>query len=49
LNHQCGLLVNSSRAIIYSSNKFDYAEKAGLAAKKIQENMKEILTKNHII
>ena len=49
LNHQCGLLVNSSRAIIYASNKFDYAEKAGLAAKKIQENMKEILTQNHII
>ena len=49
LNNQCGLLVNSSRAIIYASNKFDYADKAGLAAKKIQENMKEILIQNHII
>ena len=49
LNHQCGLLVNSSRAIIYASKEFDYAEKAGLAAKKIQENMKEILIQNHII
>ena len=49
LNHQCGLLVNSSRAIIYASKEFDYAEKAGLAAKKIQENMKKILIQNHII
>ena len=49
LNNQCGLLVNSSRAIIYASNKFDYADKARLAAKKIQENMKEILIQNHII
>ena len=49
LNQQCGLLVNSSRAIIYASNKFDYADKAGLAAKKIQKNMKKILIKNHII
>ena len=49
LNNQCGLLVNSSRAIIYASKEFDYAEKAGLAAKKIQENMKEILIQNHII
>jgi len=48
LNKQCGLLVNSSRAIIYASNKFDFADKAGLAAKKIQENMKEILIQNHI-
>ena len=49
LNNQCGLLVNSSRAIIYASNKSDYADKAGLAAKKIQENMNEILIQNHII
>ena len=49
LNHQCGLLVNSSRAIIYASKEMDYAEKAGLAAKKIQEKMKQLLIKNHII
>ena len=49
LNHQCGLLVNSSRAIIYASKEMDYAEKAGLAAKKIQEKMKELLIQNHII
>lgn len=48
-NNQCGLLVNSSRAIIYASNKFDFADKAGLEAKKIQENMKEILIQHHII
>ena len=49
LNHQCGLLVNSSRAIIYASKEMDYAEKAGLAAKKIQEKMKELLIQNNII
>ena len=49
LNHQCGLLVNSSRAIIYASKEMDYAEKAGLAAEKIQEKMKELLIQNHII
>lgn len=49
LNHQCGLLVNSSRAIIYASKEMDYAEKAGLAAKKIQKKMKELLIQNHII
>lgn len=49
LNHQCGLLVNSSRAIIYASKEMDFAEKAGLAAKKIQEKMKELLIQNNII
>jgi orotidine-5'-phosphate decarboxylase len=49
LNHQCGLLVNSSRAIIYASKEMDYAEKAGLAAKKIQKKMNELLIQNHII
>jgi orotidine-5'-phosphate decarboxylase len=49
LNHQCGLLVNSSRAIIYASKEMDYAEKAGLEAKKIQEKMNELLIQNHII
>ncbi|BDC98402.1 orotidine-5'-phosphate decarboxylase [Persicobacter psychrovividus] len=39
MNDHCGLLVNSSRGIIYASNGTDFAEKAGEAAKALQEEM----------
>lgn len=39
----CGLLVNSSRGIIYASNGEDFAEKAGEAAKKVAEQMAAIM------
>lgn len=42
-NQDCGLLVNSSRGIIYASQEKDFAEKAGQEAKKIQEEMAQIL------
>lgn len=42
-NKDCGLLVNSSRGIIYASNGIDFAEKAGQAAKELQQQMKAIL------
>jgi len=42
-NKDCGLLVNSSRGIIYASNGQDFAEKAGIEAKKLQEQMAKIL------
>ncbi|MES2800390.1 MAG: orotidine-5'-phosphate decarboxylase [Bacteroidota bacterium] len=42
-NKDCGLLVNSSRGIIYASNGLDFAEKAGVEAKNIQEEMAKIL------
>jgi orotidine-5'-phosphate decarboxylase len=42
-NKDCGLLVNSSRGILYASNGTDFAEKAGSEAKKLQENMAKIL------
>lgn len=35
----CGLLVNSSRGIIYASNGEDFAEKAASAAKDLQQQM----------
>jgi len=38
-----GLLINSSRAIIYASNGYDFAEKAREEALKIQTEMKKIL------
>lgn len=39
LTKECGLLVNSSRGIIYASSGKDFAEKAAVEAKKIQEEM----------
>ena len=35
----CGLLVNSSRGIIYAGNGQDFAAKAGEKAKAIQQEM----------
>ena len=39
----CGLLVNASRAIIYASEKNDYAEEARVIAKQYQLEMKTYL------
>jgi orotidine-5'-phosphate decarboxylase len=44
INKDAGILVNSSRAIIYASNGEDFAEKAKLAAKDYQQQMKSFLT-----
>ena len=41
----CGLLVNSSRGIIYASNGDDFAEVAGQKAKELQEEMAVELAK----
>ena len=38
-----GLLINSSRGIIYASNGTDFAEAAAIEAEKIQQKMKQIL------
>lgn len=43
MNSQCGLLVNSSRGVIYVSSGEDFAEKAGEAAKEIQQEMEVLL------
>ena len=39
MNEDCGLLVNSSRGIIFASSGEDFAEVAGLKAKELQEQM----------
>ncbi len=39
MNKDCGLLINSSRAIIYASNGKDFAERAREEALKIQQEM----------
>lgn len=46
-NSDCGLLVNSSRGIIYASNENDFAEKSAEAAKALQLKMSEILDKKN--
>lgn len=43
MNKQCGLLVNSSRAIIYASSGEDFAEKAAQEALKVQVEMQTYL------
>jgi orotidine-5'-phosphate decarboxylase len=43
MNNKCGLLVNSSRGIIYASNDVDFAEKAQMAAQTIQLEMEALL------
>ncbi len=43
LTKECGLLVNSARAIIYASGEKDFAAAAGAAAAKVQIEMKGYL------
>jgi len=43
LTRECGLIVNSSRNIIYASAEKNFAEKARAEAMKIQREMEEIL------
>jgi orotidine-5'-phosphate decarboxylase len=42
-NDSVGLLVNSSRGIIYASSGRDFAEAAANSAKELQEQMKSLL------
>ena len=46
LNKQCGLLVNSSRAIIYASGGQNFAIKAAESAKETRDEMFELLKDN---
>jgi orotidine-5'-phosphate decarboxylase len=43
LNSTIGLLINSSRGIIYASKSSDFAEKAREEAQKMQKEMQELL------
>ncbi|WP_373492586.1 orotidine-5'-phosphate decarboxylase [Aquiflexum sp.] len=45
MNSQCGLLVNSSRGIIYAGKDKDFAKVAGNEAKKLQQEMETMLNK----
>ena len=44
MNKDCGLLVNSSRGIIYAGSGANFAEKAQVESKKLQEEMAVILS-----
>ena len=49
MTDECGLLVNSSRCIIYASSDLDFATKAGLEASKLRDQMADQLKKHGII
>jgi orotidine-5'-phosphate decarboxylase len=42
-NKNCGLIVNSSRAIIYADGTVDFAKAAGIEAYKVQQEMEKLL------
>lgn len=44
MTSECGLLVNSSRGIIYASSEEDYAEVAAQKAQELQQQMDVLLT-----
>ncbi|MFC4815634.1 orotidine-5'-phosphate decarboxylase [Flavobacterium sp. GCM10023249] len=46
MNRQVGLLINSSRAIIYASNGEDFAKKAREEAIQLQQEMEHLLKNN---
>jgi orotidine-5'-phosphate decarboxylase len=49
LNDTCGLIVNSSRAILYADNTEDFATKAGEEALSVRKKMKHLLSIKGII
>lgn len=49
MNASCGLLVNSSRSIIYASNGDDFAEQAANEASSLQLEMEALLSEKGII
>jgi len=49
MNNSCGLLVNSSRAIIFADSTRDFANTAALKALEMQTEMKEYLRQKKII
>ncbi len=48
MNKHCGMLVNSARSIIYAGDGEDFAEKAGLEARKMQQTMAKCLMRPNV-
>jgi orotidine-5'-phosphate decarboxylase len=49
LNDHCGLLINSSRGIIYAGSGEDFAKRAREEALKLQQEMEMILIKENLV
>ena len=49
INKQCGLLVNSSRGIIYADTTEEFAAAAAREAKALQQEMEALLTANNLL
>ena len=49
MNDQCGLLVNSSRGILYASSEENFAESATEIAKELQKEMSILLSEKGLI
>jgi orotidine-5'-phosphate decarboxylase len=49
MNDRCGLLVNSSRAIIYASDGTDFAQRAREEAMNVQVDMEELLLEAELL
>ena len=49
MNSQCGLIVNSSRGIIYADNTLGFADAARQSSKDLQQQMSVLLQKNSLI
>ena len=49
MNKDCGLLVNSSRGIIFADSSENFADTAGKKAAELQEEMSKLLSEHKII
>ena len=49
MNDTCGLLVNSSRGIIFASSGEDFADQAKVESEKIQQKMEALLRSKNLI
>jgi orotidine-5'-phosphate decarboxylase len=49
MNSYCGLLVNSSRGIIFAGKGEDFAQVARIEAEKLQKQMMQLLIENHVL
>ena len=49
MNNHCGLLVNSSRGILYASSQEDFAGKAGEKARVLQRQMELLLQSSRLL
>ena len=49
MNNSCGLIVNSSRSIIYAGSSSDFDKAAGLKAREMQNEMADVLSEKGLI